>query len=200
MLKNNPDLSLAARAAQFQALVAACEFTDASGMPLVPEDGIARAMQLLRTARERADSVFLVGNGGSASVASHATTDFVNMAKLRAQTVHDSSILTCMSNDYGYENAFARILSRLARKDDVLVAISSSGKSPNIRNAAAAVKQHGGTVLTLSGFDRDNPLRSLGDLNIWIDSRDYGFVEIGHQFVLHNLADRFGHEAATARS
>ncbi len=196
MLKDNPPLSLAVRAVQFQNLIAACEFTDASGKPLTLEDGIARAMQLLRSARERTNSIYVVGNGGSAGVASHATTDFVNMAKLRAQTVHDSSLLTCMANDYGYENAFARILSRLARQEDVLVAISSSGKSLNIRNAAMAVRHNGGVVLTLSGFDRDNPLRSQGDLNIWLDSRDYGLVEIGHQFILHNLADRFGREAA----
>jgi D-sedoheptulose 7-phosphate isomerase len=193
MPKDNPDMSLGARAAQFQALLAASEFTDGNGR-LSPEDGIARAMQILRAARERSSHVYLVGNGGSAGIASHATTDFVNVAKLRAQTVHDSSLLTCMANDYGYENAFARILSQLAGRDDVLVAISSSGKSANIRNAAAAVRQKGGQVLTLSGFERGNPLRVMGDLNIWLDSRDYGFVEIGHQFILHNIADRFGWE------
>jgi D-sedoheptulose 7-phosphate isomerase len=194
MPKDNPDMTLGSRAAQFQALLAGSEFTGADGARLSLEDGIARAMQMLRAARDRASSVYLVGNGGSAGVASHATTDFVNVAKLRAQTVHDSSLLTCMANDYGYENAFARILSQLAGRDDVLVAISSSGKSANIRNAAATVKQKGGQVLTLSGFERDNPLRALGDLNVWLDSRDYGFVEIGHQFILHNIADRFGRE------
>lgn len=194
MPKDNQDLSLGVRAAQFQALVGASEFTDGNSGRLSPEDGIARAMEMLRAARKRASSVYLIGNGGSAGVASHATTDFVNVAGLRAQTVHDSSILTCMANDYGYENAFARILSQLAGKGDVLVAISSSGKSLNIRNAAAAVGQKGGQVLTLSGFERDNPLRAMGDLNIWLDSRDYGFVEIGHQFILHNIADRFGRE------
>lgn len=197
MSKDNHDLSLGARAAQFQALLTASEYTDSNGGRLSPEDGMARAMQMLRAARDRASSVYLVGNGGSAGVASHTTTDFVNVAKLRAQTVHDSSLLTCMANDYGYENAFARILSQLAGRDDVLVAISSSGKSPNIRNAAAAVRQKGGQVLTLSGFEHDNPLRGMGDLNVWLDSRDYGFVEIGHQFILHNIADRFGREHKT---
>lgn len=194
------DLSLAARAAQFQTLLAVCEFTDSRQARLAGDDGILHAMQLLRQARERGSSVYIVGNGGSAGVASHATTDFVNVAKLRAQTIHDSSILTCMSNDYGYENGFARILAQLARPGDVLVAISSSGKSQNIRNAADTVRQNGGTVLTLSGFDRDNPLRRLGELNVWLDSRDYGFVEIGHQFVLHNIADRFGRELKKDRA
>ena len=62
----------------------------------------------------------------------------------------------------------------------------------DIRNAAAQMTSSGGTVITLSGFASDNPLRALGDINIWLDATDYGFVEIGHQFVLHNVADRFG--------
>lgn len=194
------ELLLTARAAEFQALLGACEFTDGAGAKLPLEAGIVCAQQILGAARERAGSVYLVGNGGSAGIASHATTDFVNVAKLRAQTVHDSSLLTCMANDYGYENAFARILAQLARPGDVLVAISSSGKSMNIRNAVESVKRIGGTVLTLSGFDRANPLRAMGDLNVWLDSRDYGFVEIGHQFILHNIADRFGRDAGVGQS
>lgn len=198
MLMDSADLSLKMRAAQFQALVAACVFTDAAGQMLAVETGIQRAMQYLRAIRAQGNHVYLIGNGGSASVASHTMTDFMNVVKLRAHTLHDSSILTCMANDFGYENAFARMLSQVAAKGDALIAISSSGKSQNIRNAATTVKQMGGIVITLSGFDRANPLRSLGDLNIWLDSNDYGFVEIGHQFVLHNIADRFGHEGKAA--
>jgi D-sedoheptulose 7-phosphate isomerase len=72
----------------------------------------------------------------------------------------------------------------------MLVAISSSGQSANIRNAAAEMRKLRGAVVTLSGLKRDNPLRSLGDVNFWLDSSDYGMVEIGHQFILHNVADR----------
>lgn len=192
------NLTLMGRAGQFQTTLDASKFTDTAGVNVALEEGVLRAVQILRTARDRGNSVYLVGNGGSAGVASHAATDFVNVVRLRAQTVHDSSLLTCMANDYGYENAFARILSTLVRPEDVLIAISSSGKSPNICNAAAKVRELGGTVITLSGFAHNNPLRALGDLNIWLDSRDYGMVEIGHQFILHNISDRFGHEAKAA--
>jgi D-sedoheptulose 7-phosphate isomerase len=198
MLMDNSDLSLNMRAAQFQALLGNCAFTDATGQTLGIEAGIQRAMQYLRAIRAQGGRVYLIGNGGSAGVASHATTDFMNVAKLRAHTLHDSSILTCMANDYGYENAFARMLTQVAAKGDALIAISSSGNSLNIRHAATAMKQAGGVVITLSGFDAANPLRGMGDLNIWLDSKDYGFVEIGHQFVLHNIADRFGKEGKTA--
>ncbi|MES2509946.1 MAG: SIS domain-containing protein [Pseudomonadota bacterium] len=154
-------------------------------------DGAAMFMgwvDALKNARKR---MYIVGNGGSAAIASHAVTDFANMAKISAFTLHDSSLLTCMTNDYGYEVAFARMLSLHAGEGDVLVAISSSGKSPNICNAVESFRRAGGgKVLTLSGFKSDNALRQLGDINVWLDSSDYGIVEIGHQFVLHNLSDR----------
>ena len=145
---------------------------------------------LLKDLRKRGGHLYLIGNGGSAGVASHAVTDFMNVGKLRATTLHDSALLTCMSNDYGYETAFARIVGTVASPKDVLIAISSSGQSKNIRNAATTMQDLGGTAITLSGFKPDNPLRTLGDMNVWLDSDDYGMVEIGHQFVLHNIADR----------
>ena len=95
-----------------------------------------------------------------------------------------------MSNDYGYENSFSESLSTLAREKDLLIAVSSSGRSPNIHNAVKSVKKVGGEVITLSGFGHDNPLRSMGDLNIWLDSTSYGLVEIGHLFYLHYLSGR----------
>ena len=191
---NGENLSLGKRAEHFGKLLAATRFTNSAGVELAPEDGVLCTVGMLRDARRRASSISLVGNGGSAGVASHAATDLINVARLRAQTVHDSSLLTCMANDYGYENAFARIISTLAQTADVLVAVSSSGKSPNILNAAKTMREIGGIVITLSGFAIDNPLRTLGELNIWIDSHDYGMVEIGHQFILHNISDRLGHE------
>lgn len=158
---------------------------------------MSAAMRMLAQVRKSQNSVYVIGNGGSAGVASHAVIDFVNVAKLRAFTLHESALLTCMANDYGYENAFAKILAQMAKPGDVLIAISSSGNSKNIRNAAVQMTGNGGAVITLSGFVGSNPLRALGDINIWLDSCDYGFVEIGHQFILHNMSDRFGagHEA-----
>jgi D-sedoheptulose 7-phosphate isomerase len=183
-------MSLRARAEEFQAVIASLEVTDRSGTPHDTEEAMASLVGWLEGLRARGGHLYLVGNGGSAGIASHAVTDFLKCGRLRATTLHDPSLLTCMSNDYGYEVAFARVLATVASGDDFLFAISSSGRSANIRNAAAAMHALGGTVVTLSGFERDNPLRSSGDLNIWFDSRDYGMVELGHQFVLHNLADR----------
>jgi len=188
------NMSLAARVAQFGTVLEHCEITGMHGKRFNLESGLSSIMRVLSQARESRASVFVIGNGGSASIASHAVNDFVNVAMLRAFTLHDSALLTCMANDYGFENAYARMLGKMAKPGDVLIGISSSGRSKNIRNAAAQVADIGGTVITLSGFDAANPLRTLGDINVWLDSSDYGMVEVGHQFVMHNLSDRFGAE------
>jgi D-sedoheptulose 7-phosphate isomerase len=189
------NLSIAARAKELERVVETAVFTDATGKKIDTEEGVQRAVELLRNVRDRRHRMFIVGNGGSAAIAAHSTTDFVNVAKISTHTLHDSSLLTCMANDYGYENAYALLLKQMAGVGDAVVAISSSGKSQNIRNAAIAGKERGAGIITLSGFSSDNPLRKLGDINIWLDSQDYGMVEIGHFFVLHNVADRFGAEA-----
>ena len=135
-----------------------------------------------------------MGNGGSAAVASHALVDFINVAKIHTQVLHESSLITCMANDYGYENAYSRVLSTFMKSGDILIAISSSGKSVNICNAAKEAKKVGAKVITFTGFNEDNSLRRLGDINFWLNSNDYGYVEVGHQFILHNISDRFGLE------
>ncbi len=185
------DLTLGARAEEFFRLISAGKFSDSSGDKLGTGVGVERILEELHRTKESGKGVFIVGNGGSAAVASHAATDFLNKGELRASTLHDPAILTCMTNDYGYEDAFARILSAVARKGDMLFAISSSGQSVNIHNAVRCMQEIDGTTVSLSGFQEDNPLRLLGDLNFWIDSGDYGFVEMGHLFLLHHIADRF---------
>lgn len=182
--------ALAARAPLFAEIVAGTSLTANDGGTLDLENGIADIVTSLAALSAKRRKLFIIGNGGSAAIAAHAVTDFVNMAGISAITLHDSSVLTCMSNDYGYDVAFARMLDAHANEDDMLIAISSSGRSANIRNAVGAARNQGTGVITLSGFDADNPLRSLGDCNFWLDSHDYGMVEIGHQFILHNISDR----------
>jgi D-sedoheptulose 7-phosphate isomerase len=182
--------TLAARSAELISVISSAQATDASGRMLDTDGWVEQCVNVLRDLRRRDGSVYVAGNGGSAAVASHCATDLINAGRIRAMTLHESSLLTCMTNDFGYEHAFARILAAYARPADALIAISSSGQSPNITNTAARLREIGGTIITLSGFAADNPLRTLGDLNIWMDSRDYGVVELCHQFVLQTVADR----------
>jgi D-sedoheptulose 7-phosphate isomerase len=182
------DFTLMEEAGQFQAIVEKAEFSDHEGNSLDCKKGIQKNLEMLENLRGRGGNLFLVGNGGSAGVVSHILTDYINVNKLNARTLHESSLLSCMSNDYGYENSFSEPLSTLAREKDLLIAVSSSGRSPNIHNAVKSVQKAGGEAITLSGFGHDNPLRSMGALNIWLDSNSYGLVEIGHLFYLHYLS------------
>src|SRR5437773_1622637 len=100
------------------------------------EQSITDVIHLLTRTSEEGGTIYVVGNGGSAAVASHAVTDFVNACHLRAFTLHESSLITCMTNDFGYETAFKLILKSVFRKNDVLITISSSGQSPNMHQSA----------------------------------------------------------------
>lgn len=176
-------------AEKLQALISTAEYSDEQGHSIPYPDGFDKNLKLLKEAQEKKSCVFLIGNGGSAAIVSHISNDFINVAKLRAFTLHESSLVTCISNDYGYENVYSKPLSTLAQENDLLIAVSSSGKSQNILNAANCMKEIGGKVITLSGFSKDNALRKMGSVNFWLNSNDYGLVEVGHMFFLHCLSD-----------
>lgn len=182
--------ALASWATQFQDALSGVAVTDATGAPLTAEAGADDIVNRLKTVRRAGGAVYLVGNGGSAAVCAHIANDLINVAALRALTLHEPAVLTCQANDYGYDTAFRRLVSVMARPDDLVIAISSSGRSANIHGAVASARTAGAGVITLSGFDPGNALRTLGDLNIWLPARDYGLVEIGHLFILHHAAGR----------
>jgi D-sedoheptulose 7-phosphate isomerase len=182
--------TLSASSNDFNRLIKNSRFTDNKGNELSHEKGTVEALKLLQATKEYAGNVYIVGNGGSAAVASHIYNDFCNMGGLRAVTLHEPSLLTCFSNDYGYENAYSSMLEKTARKNDLLIAISSSGQSNNIVNAAIAMRARQGAVITLTGFSENNPLRTIGELNFWVDSKNYGLVEIAHLFTLHHMSDQ----------
>ena len=135
----------------------------------------------LRT-RQRGGRVIFIGNGGSAGIASHLTIDLLKNASVPALCFNDASLITCLANDYGFEAWMLHAVRLNARAEDCLVAISSSGRSKNVLNAVAMARSLGLAVITLSGMDADNPLRKLGDINYWVDSRSYNIVETAHQF------------------
>lgn len=176
---------------QFQKVVHGTTATNAIHAETLLEDSIVKIHNLLIDTKDNKRDLYIIGNGGSAAIASHAVIDFMNVGKISAHTLHDSATLSCMANDYGYENTFSNVVTLTLKPKDILIAISSSGQSENIIRAAESAKKLDATVITLSGFDADNKLRKLGELNFWCDSRDYGMVEIAHQFILHNISDRF---------
>ena len=118
--------SLASRSQQLADLVANCQITPMNGVQLEAEVGIAQLLSVLERARSNRASVYVIGNGGSAAVAGHLVNDLVKVGHVRAFTLHDSSLLTCLANDYGWDNVYAQALSQMALPGDVLIAISSS--------------------------------------------------------------------------
>ena len=142
-----------------------------------------------RATHDRGNKLVFIGNGGSAGIASHMAADYSKNANLRALAMNDGSMLTCLGNDYGYEQVFAKQLEFHGRPGDFLVALSSSGRSANILNAVAVARGMDCTVMTLSGFAPDNPLRGMGDMNFFLASDAYLFVEVGHMALCHAILE-----------
>jgi D-sedoheptulose 7-phosphate isomerase len=163
--------------------------TGDSGQALEMAYAVNQVMACARKAHEAGNKLIFVGNGGSAAIASHMATDYSKNGDVRSLALNDSSMLTCLGNDLGYERVFAKQIELHARPGDLVIAISSSGRSPNILNAVKAARAAKCTVVTLSGFGADNPLRKLGEINFYIDSDRYGFVEIGHLTICHAILD-----------
>lgn len=133
--------------------------------------------------------VIYIGNGGSASIAGHMAADLWKNGGVKTLCFSDPSLLTCLANDLGYENVYAAPVAAYAEKGDLLVAISSSGRSPNILKAAEAALKKGCALVTLSGFTPDNPLRRMGGINFYVPSSNYGVVETAHSAVCHAVVD-----------
>lgn len=151
--------------------------------------GIEAACQLLNTVSKEKKKVIFIGNGGSAAIASHMAVDFWKNGGIRAVAFNDSSLITCLSNDCGYEHVFEKSIEMFAEQGDLLIAISSSGRSPNILNGVKAAKAKGCRIITLSGFKPDNHLAGMGEISFFVGSQAYGPVEVLHQFICHYILD-----------
>lgn len=158
-------------------------------------DGLVEAVQWIRTIRDTKKTLYIIGNGGSAAIASHVQNDLCKGAGIRAMVFHETPLLTAYSNDISYDDAYAETLKLWAEPGDLLIAISSSGRSRNILNAVLLAKDRGCTVITLSGFSSKNALRQIGDINIYVQSDEYGIVETAHETILHYLTDTVKNES-----
>ncbi len=158
--------------------------------PLSLDEAAEQAFDLLQEAKRTGGTVLAIGNGGSQVVAQHVEMDLCNRAGMRARSFSSTPVMTALCNDHGHEKAYAMLLGSQSRSGDVLIAVSSSGASPNIVAAAKVARAMDIPVITFSGFEADNNLRAAGDLNFWVDSDSYGFVELAHETLVHYLSDR----------
>jgi D-sedoheptulose 7-phosphate isomerase len=171
-------------------LLAAPSFRGPEGREIETEQGFRQWQDLTLRVRRRRGTVFLIGNGASASMASHLAADLAKNAQVHTEVFSDLSLITAISNDMGYESVFAEPLARRARAGDMLVAISSSGRSPNILAAVRAARRCRLNIVTLSAMQPSNRLRRSGALNLYVPAPTYGFAESCHAAVLHHWMDR----------
>ena len=164
--------------------------TDGSGATISLDDGADRAVQLILATGAGSGKVMAIGNGGSAAIASHMQNDLCKAVGVRSLVFTEQPLLTALANDDGYETVFETPVKLWAEPGDVLIAISSSGRSQNILRAVQAAIERRFEVVTFSGFDEDNPLRSMGAVNFHVASAVYGLVENVHGALTHFLTDR----------
>jgi len=148
------------------------------------------AVAMIKSTMANQRKVIIAGNGGSAAMASHVAVDLTKNAGIRAINFNEADLLTCFANDYGYEKWVSEALKFYADPGDLAILISSSGSSMNIINGANTAKNLGVKLITFSGFNENNPLRQLGDINFHVDSRGYNIVEMSHHVWLLAIVDR----------
>jgi D-sedoheptulose 7-phosphate isomerase len=175
--------------ADLAAVIESVEGTMEGGEPVSLAGGLEEAIRLISRQSAAGRKVIFIGNGGSAAIASHQAVDYWKNGGIRAMAFNDSSLLTCISNDYSYAQVFEKPVEMFADPGDVLIAISSSGRSENILRGARAGLTRGCQLMTLSGFKPDNPLRSMGFINFFAPSSSYGHVEIAHLALCHRMVD-----------
>jgi len=152
---------------------------------------IDQSVSLIDKCRNNDGKIYIVGNGGSASMASHVSVDFAKVARVPSATFNNSNLITCFANDYGHDNWVSEAIKAYTNKNDMLILISSSGTSKNIVNAASYCNKNNIPLVTLSGFKNENPLSKLGNVNMHIESENYNFIEMSHHIILVSIVDIF---------
>jgi D-sedoheptulose 7-phosphate isomerase len=178
-----------ANVSELQACLGSLSVWDDAGETIDPDLGFSRLREATLRLRKAGNIVYFIGNGASAAMASHISADLAKNAYLHTRVFTDPALITALANDLCYEEVFAEPLRRDLKPGDMLVAISSSGRSPNIIRAAREAAHLGGIVVTLSAMQPDNPLRTLGTYNFYVPADTYGLAETSHAAILHFWVD-----------
>ena len=153
-------------------------------------EDLVRVKEILKKTHSEGKKTMIFGNGGSAAIASHFSVDLTKNARVRCTNYNESDLLTCFSNDYGYEKWVEKAIEFYGDKGDTLILISAGGNSPNMTNGAKQGKKMGfSKIITFTGNDKNNNLQKLGDINFWVDSKAYNHIENIHQILLLSLVD-----------
>ena len=187
-LENNIEQHLS----HFIQVITNAEFSDHENL-ISRENWFINVLKLLEEIKKGEKKLFFLGNGASASMAAHFSTDFTKNGNIASFSNIEGSFITCFSNDYSYENAYMEMLKRLMKDGDGLITISSSGSSPNLLISADYVRENfkNSPILTFTSFNPQNSLRKKGDYNLYVKADDYSFAESAHAYYLHLLTDLF---------
>ena len=153
------------------------------------DTGAKLATEMILTAKIRSNKVIIIGNGGSAAIASHIQNDLCKAVGVRGMVFTEQPLMMALANDDGYETIFQSPMELWTEPEDVLISISSSGRSKNILKATKVALENRCKIITMTGFALDNPLRNMGHINFYLSSDVYGHVETGHSAIAHFITD-----------
>lgn len=188
-MKSNSAAEPSGYFAAFSRLLEGVEITRHEGESLSIDEGIGAVIASIASLKASRGKALLIGNGGSAAIVSHMHNDLCKSVGVRAIVFNETPLLTAVANDDGYDAVFHRPVELWADRDDLLIAVSSSGASENIVKAAALAKGKGCLVVTFTGFKPTNRLRQIGDLNVYVPASTYGYVEMAHSVIAHCITD-----------
>ena len=165
------------------------EFQEISDINEDVQRKIRKLHKIIINIKKNKKKIIIAGNGASASIASHFSVDMTKNGLIRCINFNESNLLTCFSNDYGYENWVKEALKFYADNGDLIILISSSGNSLNMINAAKFIKSKKNTLVTFTGFFGKNKLSKYGNINFVVNSKSFNFIENTHQYWLLSLVD-----------
>lgn len=167
------------------------KFKNLLDFDLLTLNSIENLYKILKKYKKNSGKIIVFGNGGSASIASHFSVDMTKTAKIKTINLNEYNLITCFSNDYGFENWISKAIEFYSEKEDLIILISSRGESKNMINAARKIKKLKLKLITFTGFKKNNSLKKLGDINIWINSKNYNYIENVHQIIMLSIVDFF---------
>ena len=147
---------------------------------------ISKLLIKLKTFKKK---IIIFGNGGSANIANHIANDLTNTSKIKTLSFSDIGMITCYTNDYGFENWVTKAIEYHYEKGDIVILISSSGMSMNMVKAAIKCKKEKKYFVTLSGFNKKNKLYKYGNCKFHVNSKSYNYVELVHMQILMSVVD-----------
>lgn len=160
-----------------------------SGLDILNDANINALKSIVKSSKR----IHIIGNGGSNAIASHISVDYTKWLKIPTSAFTDSSMLTAYANDYGIQNAYVEYLKSFCERDHLVILISSSGNSENIVSCIKHCEDNNIKYALLTGFEIQNKSISTAGLNcvlnIWVNSKSYGIVEMVHECFLHSIVD-----------